>query len=272
LPLNKETPECVGLIPAAGKARRIAPLPCSKEIFPVGFGDIRKKGRKHPKVAAHYLLESMHRAGAQKAYLVLSKGKWDIPAYFGSGSMLDMALGYLMTELPYGVPFTLDNAFPFIADKQVLFGFPDIIFEPKDAFVHLLNRLSIVNADLVLGLFPAINPETMDMVDLDASGKVRGIHIKPVQTKLKHSWIIAAWKASFTQFMHDFVSAHQKKRFDEDVDPDISPINELFVGDVIHSALNSDLKIDHVSFSKGSYIDIGTPEEMIRAAKVHIPS
>lgn len=27
----------IGLIPAAGKAKRLQPLPCSKEIFPVGF-------------------------------------------------------------------------------------------------------------------------------------------------------------------------------------------------------------------------------------------
>ena len=137
--LNRGAIECVGLIPAAGKARRISPLPCSKEIFPVGFGDIRQKGQLHPKVAAHYLLEKMHLAGAEKAYLVLSTGKWDIPAYFGNGSMVDMALAYLMTDLPYGVPFTLDSAFPFLKNKRVLFGFPDIILQPDDVYLRLIG-------------------------------------------------------------------------------------------------------------------------------------
>ncbi len=121
--LKQNTVECVGLIPAGGKAERISPLPCSKEIFPVGFGDIRQKGQKRPKVAAHYLLEKMRLAGAEKAYFVLAKGKWDIPAYFGNGALVNMALGYLMTDLPYGVPFTIDSAFSFIKNKQVFYLF-----------------------------------------------------------------------------------------------------------------------------------------------------
>ena len=80
--LNQDAIACVGLIPAAGKARRISPLPCSKEIFPVGFGEIRQKGQRHPKVAAHYLLEKMHLAGAEKAYFVLSNGQMGHPGLF----------------------------------------------------------------------------------------------------------------------------------------------------------------------------------------------
>jgi glucose-1-phosphate thymidylyltransferase len=266
LPLNKETPECVGLIPAAGRARRIAPLPCSKEIFPVGFGDIGKKGRKHPKVAAHYLLESMHLAGAQKAYLVLSKGKWDIPAYFGSGSMLDMALGYLMTDLTYGVPFTLDSAFPFLNDKQVLFGFPDIIVQPEDGYVHLLDQMRASHADIVLGLFLADNPQKMDMVDLDADGTIRGIRIKPEQTTLTWTWITAVWNVSFTRFMHDYVVRHL-----ETMAPGGGSAadrrEEIHLGDVIAAGIGSGLKIDKVMFPQGRYVDIGTPEDMVAAVQ-----
>jgi glucose-1-phosphate thymidylyltransferase len=266
LPLNKETPECVGLIPAAGRARRIAPLPCSKEIFPVGFGDIGKKGRKHPKVAAHYLLESMHRAGAQKAYLVLSKGKWDIPAYFGSGSMLDMALGYLMTDLTYGVPFTLDSAFPFLNDKQVLFGFPDIIVQPEDGYVHLLDQMRASHADIVLGLFLADNPQKMDMVDLDADGTIRGIRIKPEQTTLTWTWITAVWNVSFTRFMHDYV-VHHLETMAPGGGSAADRREEIHLGDVIAAGIGSGLKIDKVMFPQGRYVDIGTPEDMVAAVQ-----
>ena len=48
--------------------------------------------------------------------------------------MVNMALGYLMTDLPFGVPFTVDSAFPFLEDKRVLFGFPDIILQPDDVY------------------------------------------------------------------------------------------------------------------------------------------
>lgn len=73
--LKQNTIECVGLIPAGGKAERISPLPCSKEIF------------------------------------------------------------------------------PFLKDKRVLFGFPDIILQPDDVFVRLMDRMKASNADIVLGLF-----------------------------------------------------------------------------------------------------------------------
>ncbi len=268
---EKEATELVGLIPAGGRSSRVSPLPCSKEIFPVGFGSLGKNGNLRPKVAAQYLLESMHIAGTKKVFVILRRGKWDIPAYFGNGSLVNMPIGYLMVDLPYGVPYTLDSALSFIEDKQVVFGFPDIIFEPKDAFAQLVKRQLASRADLVLGLFPATNSKKTDMVDLDDSGKVRAIQIKPTQTELKYTWIVAVWNDSFTRFMHYFVTQDQEKRLDAGMDQHISSINEIFVGDVIQSALSSDLKIDNVIFSKGSYIDIGTPEDMLRAAKVHMP-
>jgi glucose-1-phosphate thymidylyltransferase len=267
--LKKETPECVGLIPAAGRARRIAPLPCSKEIFPVGFGDIGKKGRKHPKVAAHYLLESMHLAGAQKAYLVLSKGKWDIPAYFGSGSMVDMAIGYLMTDLPYGVPFTLDSAFPFLCDKRVLFGFPDILIRAEDLYVQLLDRLQVSQADIVLGLFLADNPRKMDMVELTADDRIAGIRIKPAQSDLKWTWIIAVWDFGFTRFMHNYVQDHLTVIAAGADESEIMGHREIQIGDVLQAAIESELKIDTVKFPHGAYIDIGTPEDMVAAVRSH---
>jgi hypothetical protein len=110
--LKTGTVECVGLIPAGGKAERISPLPCSKEIFPVGFGEIRQNNNCAPKWPPTISWKNAS-GGCGKSYIVLSKGKWDIPAYFGNGSMVNMALGYLMTDHPYGVPFTLDSAFPF---------------------------------------------------------------------------------------------------------------------------------------------------------------
>lgn len=265
--LKQNTIECVGLIPAGGKAERISPLPCSKEIFPVGFGDLRQKGRLHPKVAAHYLLEKMRLAGAEKAYFVLAKGKWDIPAYFGNGSMVNMALGYLMTELPYGVPFTIDSAFPFLKNKHIFFGFPDILFQPDNAYARLVERMHANRADIVLGLFLAENPQKMDMVDFKADGTINDIHIKPLQTKLKWTWIIAVWNGAFTQFMHHFVCRHL-----DDITASESRITkeswkEIFVGDVIREAMGSELKIDHVKFYRGTYIDIGSPEDMISAIR-----
>jgi glucose-1-phosphate thymidylyltransferase len=251
----------VGLLPAGGLATRIAPLPCSKEIFPIGFHPPDSSFGLRPKAAAHYLIEKMRAAGAQKAYFILRDGKWDIPGYFGDGSMVGLPLGYLMMGPPDGVPFTLDQAYPFIGEATVLFGFPDILFQPSNAFSRMLERQAQTGADIVIGLFPAHQPSKMDMVELDARGRVLGISIKPAHTHLRNTWIIAAWGPRFSAFLHEFV-AHCKT--------EQAPTHgqrELYLGDVIQAAIQKGERIENVLFRDGGYIDIGTPEDLAAAVK-----
>lgn len=251
----------VGLLPAGGTAARVAPLPCSKEIFPIGFHSSESKVGLRPKASAHYLIEKMQRAGAQKAYFVLRDGKWDIPAYFGDGAMVGLPLGYLMMGRPDGVPFTLDQAYPFVGEATVLFGFPDILFQPGDAFVHLLNRQAETGASIVIGLFPAHQPQKMDMVDLDPHGRVIGLAIKPRRTHLRFTWIIAVWDHRFSDFLHAFVARRKT------LQPDAAGRRELYVGDVIQAAIQEGERVENVLFSDGSYIDIGTPEDLSAAVQ-----
>jgi len=66
--------EVVAVIPAAGMATRLAPLPCSKELIPIGFGAIGQEKKFRPKVVSHYLLEMFKLARIKKAYIVLHSG------------------------------------------------------------------------------------------------------------------------------------------------------------------------------------------------------
>ena len=147
--MKRHTREVVGIVPMSGLASRITPLPCSKEIFPIGFSNAAAKTNIRPKVASHYLLEKMRFAGIRNAYLVLRKGKWDIPAYWGDGEILDMNLAYLLMNSAYGVPYTIDQAFSFVAEHTVAFGFPDIIFQPEDDYTQLISKLDAEDADIV---------------------------------------------------------------------------------------------------------------------------
>ena len=88
------TSEVIGLIPCGGFASRIAPLPCSKEILPVGLLKTAD-GLLRPKVVSHYLLEKLQQGGVRKAFFILRKGKWDIPEYYGDGSSVGMDIGLL---------------------------------------------------------------------------------------------------------------------------------------------------------------------------------
>jgi glucose-1-phosphate thymidylyltransferase len=252
----------IGLFPAGGRASRIAPLPCSKEIYPVGMHHQSDKKSIRPKVAGHYLLEKMRIAGAKKAYVILGQGKWDIPSYFSNGKFLDMSIAYLVVETSYGVPFTLDQAYPFVKDAMVVFGFPDILFQPDEAFIQLIERQAETGADLVLGLFPASQPNKVDMVELDRSGRIIGLSIKPLETQLHYSWIIAVWTPLFTKFIHDFVQNFNKNN------QNTQTVNEVFLGDVIKSAIQHEITIEKVIFDHATFLDIGTPEDLAQVIKV----
>ena len=254
--IKRHMREVVGLIPAGGRATRIAPLPCSKELYPIGFRPADWGAGKLPKVACHYLLEKMRLAGISKAYLVLREGKWDIPAYFGDGDLLDMHLAYLMMGLPFGVPYTLDQAHPFVREAIVAFGLADILFHPDDAFVPLLAHQAATEADVTLGLFPSDSPHKMDMVDLHEDGQVRNIVTRPSQTQLRYSWCIAVWTPVFTQFLHEHVAAHKTSTAAQP---------ELSVGNVIHAAIHEGVRVDAVQVSDHPYLDIGTPEDLVKA-------
>jgi glucose-1-phosphate thymidylyltransferase len=250
----------VGLIPAGGQGSRLSPLPCSKEILPIGFYDSLEKGEQRPKVASHYLLESMRRAGVQKAYIVLGPGKWDIPAYYGNGELVDMDLAYLMRKL--GVPFTLDCAFPFTDNYRVACGFPDILFQPSDAFQQLVMKQEATGADLVLGIFPTNYPSKWDLVEIDNKNRIERIVPKPHQKTTGNTWVISVWSPEFSCFLHQFINQALELLKD---DKHRKAYDEIPLGSVFQAALTSELLVENVIFNEGFCLDIGTPEDLKKA-------
>jgi glucose-1-phosphate thymidylyltransferase len=256
--------EIVGLLPAGGRGSRIEPLPCSKEIFPVGFRKQDGVNGVRPKAVSHYLLEKMRIAGIRKAYFILRDGKWDIPKYFGDGALVEMTLGYLMMRLPFGTPYTLDQAYSFIQDSIVAFGFPDILFDENDVFVKLLDRQAATGADVVLGLFPVKHPWTMDMVEVGTKGEVASIVIKPPVSDLSYGWITAVWTPIFTQFLHEHLHNLQQQN-ENTSEVNAESRSELSVGHVLQAALREGIRMQGVQFPRGSYLDIGTPDNLSKA-------
>ena len=263
---RKEQPQkkIIGLLPAAGQATRLAPLPFSKELYPIGFHKLDDVDGLRPKPVFHYLLEKMRLAGIAEAYIVLRNGKWDIPAYLGDGKMLDMHLAYLIMRLPFGVPYTLNQAYPFVQDAIVAFGFPDIVFQPEDAFERLLTRQANTNADIVLGVFPVDQPQKWDVVDLDDDGRIKQIVTKTQQTHSYYTWAIAVWTPVFTHFMHNYLVAIQHPKQQHHAGNSVSEQRELSVGAVIQAAIDKDLQVEGVLFPNDTCVDIGTPDDLFR--------
>jgi len=264
----QEEKEVVGLIPAAGQAKRIAPLPMSKELFPIGFQVIDFDQTSRPKVVSHYLLEKFKYAGISKTFIVIRKGKWDIPAYFGHGELVNMHLGYLIMGESFGPPFTLDQAYPFVRDKLVAFGFPDIMFNPRDVFKQLLEYREIHQPDVVLALFPAHNPQFTDMVDIDKNGKIHNMLLNPANTELYFTWLCGIWTPVFTRFMHEYLQTYRRENSIQNAKKDESEREDLSVGDVIQGAIKNGVEVHGVTFPDSQYIDIGTPEALVKSVEL----
>lgn len=260
--------EVVALLPAAGQSRRLAPLPCSKELFPIGFYTIAGKKDPRPRVVSHYLLEQLREAGIRKGYIVIRHGKWDIPQYWGDGSMVGMDLAYIVIADSSGPPDTVDRANSFVKDRIVAFGFPDILFRPKDVFAKLLAQLDEREADVVLALFPAHVSKAMDMVDIDAALRVRAIHLKPRTTRLRYAWLCAVWTPVFTEFLHQFLRrVKQGEKAGVFGNRRIDAQGDIPVGVVLKEAVKARLKVEGVIFPGGRYIDIGTPQALSKVRR-----
>lgn len=206
-------------------------------------------------------------AEVDRVFIVLREGKWDIPAFLRDGKEQSMSLAYLMMDLPWGVPFTLDQAYAFVSNAMIAFGFPDILFWPENAFQHLLKRRTLTNADLVLGLFPVTDQNGADLIDVGSDGRPRAIVIKPERSELHYAWINALWTPVFTAFMHEYVTARKPKAALTDMKNRIYPKQECHLGHVIQAGIEHGLSISCVQFPNGSYVDIGTVDNLYATVK-----
>lgn len=249
--------DVVGLIPAAGVAKRVSPLPSSKELFPVGFREIEIEGQLQirPKVVSQYLLDGMFHAGAQKVWVVLGRHKPDIMQYYGDGTQYGGPMAFLVVENSLGMPHTLDQAWPWLSGDTVLFGMPDTIFAPSDTFARLLCQHRDSGCDVTLGIFPTDRPEKLCPVKLDRDGRVIGMTDKPPHSDIMNTWGCACWSPSFTEFMHCYLaqasSSHQ----------------EVVLASVFRAAIEAGLGVEGLFFADGEYIDIGTPEDLVMAVR-----
>ena len=151
----------VGLIPAAGRAERLQPLLCSKEVYLV-------RGRP----VMDFVVERMRAASCRELRVVTRPDKQDVIAHARE----------LGAEVVTGTPATLSASLALglrglAASDLVLVGLPDTLWEPIDGFVQLLARLS-EGADIVLGVFESDEPERSDVVVLDERGFVQRVHVK----------------------------------------------------------------------------------------------
>ncbi|MEM8933013.1 MAG: dTDP-glucose pyrophosphorylase [Acidobacteriota bacterium] len=262
--MREATRPLIGLIPAAGRARRLGELPCSKEIFPIGF-EVGRDGEPKPRPVIHGLLRGMASAGVERALIVLRDGKWDIPACLGEGDAIGLDLAYLLVGSTGSVPETLDRAHTWIAGHDVALGFPDILLEPADVWPRLAEFHRRGGADVSLGLFPTDQVAKADMVDFDDDGRIRQIVIKDPRCTLRWTWSIAMFGPSFRDLLHAIVGGEEA--MEARSGPEGSSAVEPYVGDVVRAAVERGLDVRGLPFHEGRFLDVGTPEDLRRAVR-----
>ena len=179
-----------GIIPAAGKGSRIQPLAFSKELLPVGSRVC--EGTERPLAVSEYLVERMIAGGANKICFVVSPGKTDILEYYGN-RIYSADVCYTVQTQALGLCDALFRALPFIAPgEQILFGLPDTVWFPENAFEYLPdNALSFL-------LFPVDRPQQFDAVVTDSDGRVVEIQVK--QPNARTNWVWGAFKMPVDTF------------------------------------------------------------------------
>ena len=242
--------DVIGIIPACGKAERLSPLPCSKEIYPVGLQYSEYYQKFFPKVVCDHLLDYFKNAKIPKVHFIIRSDKQDIPEYFKKREDIPLNISFSEMNHSPGTPFTIDSIFDITQDKISALGFPDILIKPSTAYQTVLAKLVQSNFDIVLGLFPIERKYSWDMVEFNQT-TVEKIIIKSPDTVLDFGWTIAIWKPSFTAFMHEYLKQIQ-----------LLDHQELYVGNVIQAAISAGLKVGYELFDSGACIDLGKPEDL----------
>ena len=167
----------VGIVPAAGHARRLQPLSCSKEMLLVG-------GR--PVIDG--LLQRMDAASCREVRIVTRPDKRDVAEHARTrGAKVVFARPATVSE---SLLAGLDGVG---AETPVIFGFPDTLWGPIDGFVALLAALA-AGAEVALGIFRTESPRRSDVVTMEGA-HVTSIHVKPQEPPSELVWGCAATRA-----------------------------------------------------------------------------
>ena len=175
----------VGLVPAAGHARRLQPIAGAKEMLEVG-------GRP----VIDYLLERMEVGGCTEIRVITRAEKEDVVEHAASrGARVVLARPATVSESLLAGLRGLSEETP------VVFGFPDTLWEPRDGFARLLAALS-PGSDVVLGIFNAQAPARSDVVTFE-DDRVTGIQVKPSQPRSSLVWGCAATSSGVLRGLAD---------------------------------------------------------------------
>lgn len=237
--------ELIGLIPAAGKGLRLG-LPYPKELYPVIQDN-------HYKPISQFVLDNLTNAGLKHIVFVINETKHQLVGFFGNGQRFGCHISYVVQEQALregkstspGLADALDSAYHLTRGKTVYFGMADTIMRPNSIFDYA-QKQSLPEDDVILVLFDTTRPEKFGMVRTDADGVVVEIVDKPRQTDLTRMWGCILWRPRFTEYLHESVQAG---------------LSDFAL--IMNNAIQGGFRFRGVYIPQGSYIDLGTYDEIM---------
>lgn len=246
----------VGVVPAAGVARRLGAPASSKEIEPVYRSPT---GGILP--VAYRLLHAFAEAGITKAHVVTSAEKEDVRERLGAGDAGTPSVEHLVVESSPASAYTVSIGTQAAGESPVALGFPDVLWTAENAFGRLASRLEATGAAVVLGLFPPTEDYPTDGVAVAGGGRVSGFEPAASAGGLS-TWTLAVWRPSFSRFLEREVALRYGPW------SGATPSGELAMTPVLALALEAGMEIAALQVSDRPFLDIGEPGrlEAARAA------
>jgi glucose-1-phosphate thymidylyltransferase len=245
------TGEFVGVLPAAGRGTRLAPLRYPKELLPITYEPVGGNGTGvRARAVAEYALGAIAGAEAERVLLVVAPWKLDVQNYFGDGRHVGLEIGYLYQEEARGLPYAVDLARSWTRGDHVVFAMPDTIITPVDTAARLRERYLATGADLALAVFPTAEPERLGPVLLDGE-RVTAVLDKPQAPPVANTWGLAIWSDAFADLLHEGLAEHRGEA-------------EPALGHYFDLAVRRGMTVIGVPFAEGCFMDAGTHVGILR--------
>jgi dTDP-glucose pyrophosphorylase len=117
--------------------------------------------------------------------------------------------------------------------------------QPADVFARAYQAAS-PDDDVILALFTTKHPEKFGMVRMDEDHRIIRIVDKPSKTDLTEMWGCILWRPRFTEYLHRCV-------FDQGISD---------FAKIMNDAITAGMKFRGIHIVDGTYIDLGTYEEI----------
>jgi glucose-1-phosphate thymidylyltransferase len=241
------TGEFVGVLPAAGRGTRLAPLRYPKELLPITYEPVGGNGTGvRARAVAEYALGAIAGAEAERVLLVVAPWKLDVLNYFGDGRHVGLEICYLYQEEARGLPYAVDLARSWTRGEHVVFAMPDTIITPVDTGARLRERYLATGADLALAVFPTAEPRRLAPVVL-LGGRVIRVLDKPRDPPVSNTWGAAVWGPAFTRLLNERLRETPGAGGAEPV-----------LGEYFDLAIREGLRVTALEFPEGRFDDLGT--------------